>query len=60
MTIDRCKVICHMMTSIDGKIDGDYMEAENSEYTEARAAQAENEKIKGKIQSNLSYTISFA
>ena len=33
MTIDRCKVICHMMTSIDGKIDGDYMEAENSEYT---------------------------
>ena len=33
MTIDRCKVICHMMTSIDGKIDGDYMKAENSEYT---------------------------
>ena len=48
MTIDRCKVICHMMTSIDGKIDGDYMEAENSGI------------IKGKIQSNLSYTISFA
>ena len=44
MTIDRCKVICHMMTSIDGKIDGDYMEAENSEYTGI---------IKGKIQSNL-------
>ena len=51
MTIDRCKFICHMMTSIDGKIDGDYMEAENSEYTGI---------IKGKIQSNLSYTISFA
>lgn len=51
MTIDRCKVICHMMTSIDGKIDGDYMEAENSEYPGI---------IKEKIQSNLSYAISFA
>lgn len=27
--MERCKVICHMMTSIDGKIDGQYMEEEN-------------------------------
>lgn len=27
--MDRCKVICHMMTSIDGKIDGQYMEEKN-------------------------------
>lgn len=24
--MNRCKVICHMMTSIDGKIDGKFME----------------------------------
>ena len=24
--MNRCKVICHMMTSIDGKIDGNYMD----------------------------------
>lgn len=29
--MDRCKVICHMMVSIDGKIDGAYMEASLSE-----------------------------
>ena len=29
----RCKVICHMMVSIDGKIDGEYMNSPNSEYT---------------------------
>lgn len=26
--MERCKVICHMYTSIDGKIDGDYMDEE--------------------------------
>lgn len=26
--MDRCKVICHMYVSIDGKIDGEYMEEE--------------------------------
>ena len=26
--MDRCKVICHMYVSIDGKIDGDYMNEE--------------------------------
>lgn len=26
--MERCKVICHMYVSIDGKIDGDYMEEE--------------------------------
>lgn len=26
--MERCKVICHMMTSIDGKIDGQYTEEE--------------------------------
>lgn len=29
--MDRCKVICHMMTSIDGKIDGSYMDEESNE-----------------------------
>ena len=29
--MDRCKVICHMMTSIDGKIDGSYMDEKDNE-----------------------------
>ncbi len=31
--MNRSKVICHMMVSIDGKIDGDYMSQANSEAT---------------------------
>jgi len=29
----KCKVICHMMTSIDGKIDGNYMEEQCSNFS---------------------------
>lgn len=29
--MDRCKVICHMMISIDGKIDGNYMDEKGNE-----------------------------
>lgn len=30
--MSRCKVVCHIMASIDGKIDGNYMEEQNSKY----------------------------
>ena len=31
--MDRCKVICHMYVSIDGKIDGKYMDEEGCDIS---------------------------